>query len=116
MPEQTQTIPLQQRLIGANAHHQAGRLREAELGYRQILAEQPDCADALYLLGLIENHLGRREQAVELILRAAKIVPNNAEIYHNLGLILGSMGRNDDALAALRHAVKLNPRPHQYHY
>ena len=32
--------------------HQAGRLKEAEARYRQVLAEQPGDPDALHFLGL----------------------------------------------------------------
>ena len=41
----------------------------------KFLPNNPIMPEALYLLGLIENQLGRREQAVELIRRAATIVP-----------------------------------------
>ena len=34
-------------------HHQAGRLREAELLYRQILAQQPRHAPTLHYLGVL---------------------------------------------------------------
>ncbi len=39
----------------ALAHHQAGQLREAEALYRQILAAQPQHADAWHLLGLVAH-------------------------------------------------------------
>jgi protein O-GlcNAc transferase len=98
------------------AHHRAGRLREAETAYRQILVEQPNNGEALFLLGLIENQLGRRDKAVELIRRAATIVPGNAEIQRNLGFLLGQMGRFEEALGPLRTAVQLNPQNHLIHY
>jgi tetratricopeptide (TPR) repeat protein len=52
------------------AHHQAGRLPQAEACYRQLLAAQPDHADALQLMGLIAHQMGRHAVAVDLILRA----------------------------------------------
>ena len=51
------TIP--QALQLAVQHHQAGRLAEAELLYRQILAAQPNHADALHLLGVMAQQVGR---------------------------------------------------------
>ncbi len=51
---------VQQRLEIGLAHHRAGRLREAEAIYRQILAEKPDFTDALHLLG----SLGRKSASM----------------------------------------------------
>jgi protein O-GlcNAc transferase len=111
-----QKSPPPPQLAAGIAHHRAGRLREAEVAYRQILAEQSNNAEALFLLGLIESQLGRREQAIELIRRAAIIVPGNPEVQRNLGLLLGQVGRFHEALAPLRAAVQLKPQDHQSHY
>ena len=51
-------------------HHQAGRLQAAEQIYRQILAVEPNQADALHLLGVIAHQVGKHEVAVEYIRRA----------------------------------------------
>ena len=37
----------------AFAHHQQGRLAEAERLYREILAQNPEDANVIYLLGLL---------------------------------------------------------------
>jgi protein O-GlcNAc transferase len=116
VPEPMQKTPPQPQLAAGIAHHRAGRLREAEMAYRQILAEQANNAEALYLLGLIENQLGRRAQAVELVGRAAILMPQNPEIQRNLGLLLGQLGRLDQALPPLRVAIQLSPQSHQAHY
>ena len=42
------------------SHHQAGHLREAEGIYRQILAQRPDHADALHLLGVLAGEAVRK--------------------------------------------------------
>jgi len=52
------------------AHHQAGRLAQAETLYRETLALEPDHADALHLLGVLASQIGRHDVAVELIDRA----------------------------------------------
>ena len=48
-------------------HHQAGRLQAAEQIYRQILQAEPDHADALHLLGMINAQAGHHRIAVEYI-------------------------------------------------
>ena len=43
--------------------HQAGRLDEAENGYRQLLAENPENAEALHLLGILRAQRGDLPEA-----------------------------------------------------
>ena len=54
-------------------HHQAGRLQAAEQIYRQILAVEPNHADAIHLLGVIAHQVGKHEIAVEYIERAIAV-------------------------------------------
>jgi protein O-GlcNAc transferase len=54
-------------------HHQAGRLQAAEQIYRQILAVEPNHADAWHLLGVIASQVGKHEVAVEYIRRAIRV-------------------------------------------
>ena len=49
-------------LTAALAHHQAGRLQEAEHLYRQVVAAVPDCAEAWHLLGAIAYLIMRRRR------------------------------------------------------
>jgi tetratricopeptide (TPR) repeat protein len=61
---------------------------------------------------------GKREQAVDLYLRAIEIDPGFAEAVVNLGILYGQMGERhaDDALRCLRRAVDLNPESARTHY
>jgi protein O-GlcNAc transferase len=90
-------------------HHQAGRLREAEQLYRQILAREPNHTDALHCLGVAADQLGRNDIAVELIRRAIALKPDFPAAHSNLGNALKHGGRLDEAIAACRQAVALNP-------
>jgi hypothetical protein len=44
-------------MLVAVGHHQAGRLAQAEPMYKQVLARDPNNADALHLLVVMENQL-----------------------------------------------------------
>ena len=69
-------------------HHQAGRLAEAEALYRQILAVEPQHADALHLLGVLAHQVGRDDLAVEMIRQAITLAPENPAAHSNLGAVL----------------------------
>jgi predicted O-linked N-acetylglucosamine transferase (SPINDLY family) len=102
-------MTLEQQFESGVSHHQAGRLAEAERFYRQVLAQQPDHADALNLLGVLAGQMGQLDAAVELIRRAVRLKPGFAEAYVNLGVVLKANGRLDEAIAAYRQAIRLDP-------
>ncbi|HSZ57216.1 MAG TPA: tetratricopeptide repeat protein [Tepidisphaeraceae bacterium] len=90
-------------------HHQAGRLREAEALYRQVLARQPRNNHALYLLSLIARQQGHNDAARDLAERAIAIAPSTSEYHLHLGLIL--MARQDYLRAADAFRTTLQLRP-----
>ena len=57
-------------------HHQSGHAAEAEKVYRTILAQHPDCADALRLLGLLCSQSRRNSEAIDLMRHLAGGDPN----------------------------------------
>ena len=75
----------------AVAHHQAGRLQEAEDLYRQVLSVDPEQPDALYLLGVIAHIYGHHKDAVDLVGRAARARPSAAQYHITLGQVLVSL-------------------------
>ena len=103
-------VTVQQAFDLALQHHQAGRLAEAEAVYRQILALQPNHAEALHHLGILAHQLGRNELAIEWIRQAVALNPGNPAAHGNLGEALRALGRLDEAVAAYRCALGINPR------
>lgn len=100
---------LQQSFDLALQYHQAGRLRDAEQLYRQILNQQPLHAGALHYLGVIAHQMGRNDRAVELIRQAIVLNPNWPEAHNNLAVALQANGQLEEAVAACRQAVVLRP-------
>lgn len=93
----------------ALAHHQAGRLAEAERHYRRLIAQNPNHADALHLLGMLASQAGKPQAAFDLISRAAAVNPKNFQYHYGLGNVLLQLNRPGDATASLETAVKLKP-------
>jgi tetratricopeptide (TPR) repeat protein len=90
-------------------HHQAGRLKEAESIYRQILGHDAKNADALHLLGVVAHQCGNYPAAVELIGRSIAIQPVHPSAYTNLGESLRLLGRFPEAKDALLKAIEQHP-------
>src|SRR5687767_8798863 len=92
----------------AVAHHQAGRIAEAEAIYRRVLQQDPRDADALHLLGLLHHQAGRNDVAVEMISKAMTIRPR-AEFLVNLAQAYKGLGRTREALETCQRAVQMGP-------
>lgn len=90
------------------AHHNAGRLAEAEAAYRTVLAARPDYPDALHLMGVIALQVNKPAVAVELISQAIRHFAGNAAYFSNLGSALRRLGRLDEALTISRQGVQID--------
>ena len=106
---QARTQAMQRILRDAVAHHQAGRREQAEAGYRALLREDPDHADALHLLGVLANDDGAFQKGAALIRRALVMMPQFPDGYLNLGNALNGSGDVAGARAAFERAIALRP-------
>lgn len=95
--------------------HEAGRLDEAQTLYRAILAQNPNHAESLHLLGLAIVQQGAAEAGAELIRRAMALAPGNAVHHNSLALAFRSLGRNEDAVLEYRAAAALRPHSGEIH-
>src|SRR5262245_3544951 len=96
-------------LATAVQHHQAGRLHEAEQTYLQILAVDPDHAEAVHLLGVIAIQLGRADVAVEHIRRAIELNGSNHVFHSDLGNAFKAQGMLNEAVDSFCRAIGLKP-------
>jgi len=90
-------------------HHQVGQISAAERLYQRVLAQQPDHADSLHLLGVVAYQSGRAGIAVSLIGQAIARHSKIAAYHANLGLALAACGQLEEALTCYRHALDLQP-------
>jgi protein O-GlcNAc transferase len=104
-------VPETARLYEALEHHRAGRLDAAEGMYREILAREPGCADALHLLGMVLWQRGDANGAAALIREAIRIAPAVPEFRNNLGLVLDSVNLE----ANCRRAIAARPESAEAH-
>ena len=76
-----QTLPLEVALRQAVAHHQAGRLQEAERLYRGILQAQPDHPDANHNLGVLAVQAKQPAAGLPHFKIALESVPNRGQYW-----------------------------------
>ena len=93
----------------AIAHHRAGRLAEAENGYRQVLKVDPMRADAHTNLGAVLFELGRIDEAAASYGRALEISPDCPDTLNNLALMRRRLGQVDGIEEIYRRALAIRP-------
>ena len=96
-------------LENALRHHQAGQLDVAENIYRSILAEEPQHADTLHLLGVLLMGKGEYANAVRLMEQAIGQRADNPHYHFNRGLALYHLGRSEEAIDSWKSTLRLNP-------
>jgi tetratricopeptide (TPR) repeat protein len=109
MVKRSSSSIIQGMLRNAFALHKAGRLSDAERGYRQILEIDAHHADSLHLLGMIEYQAGHLEAAISLICQAIRQNNKEASYYSNLGTVYHALGRLEEAAGCYQQAVILQP-------
>jgi len=93
----------------ARQYDQAGRMAEAEALYRQVLAQEPNRAEAHFNLGEILGRLGKTDQSIACYERAIQFKADFREAHYNLGNALKEAGRLDEAIAAFGRAIRVLP-------
>ncbi len=91
------------------AHHQAGRLAEAERLYTSVLATRPDHFDGRHLLGVVYYQRGKHAEAVRQFDIALRRDRNNIHALNNRGSALKELDRLDEALASYDRALAVKP-------
>jgi tetratricopeptide (TPR) repeat protein len=109
-PPSSGPATLAQNQFGAAVReHQSGRLESAARIYQSILAQDPNHADALHLLGAVALRWGQPQRAVELIGRAIAVNPRVADYHSNRAEAYRALGQVDQAFASGQAALRLQP-------
>jgi tetratricopeptide (TPR) repeat protein len=108
------TIP--EAMTLAVAYHQQGALQQAEQIYRQVLAADPNQADAIQLLGVIAAQVNRRDLAIDYFNQALRLRPAFPEAHFNLGVALLQQGSAEGAIASFRQAIDYKPDYAEAHH
>jgi predicted TPR repeat methyltransferase len=89
--------------------HQAGRLMEAEDGYRRVLRERPSHSYALYSLSLLQFHRGEIEKALQSAQAALADGAGSGRMWNTLGSMFVAARRPGEARDAYRRATEVEP-------
>ena len=77
--------------------------------YRQVLQFDPAHPDALHLLGVLAQQVGKHAAALSFVREAIKVRNDVAKYYLSLGEAYRGLGDNTEAIAAYKQAARLSP-------
>jgi tetratricopeptide (TPR) repeat protein len=100
------------RLMIAELYLIKGRVEDAKIQWETILKKEPNVIAALNNLSVILSRETppKLSLAIELIDRANRINPLNAEICDTYGEVYMNAGRPMDAIAKLEEAIRIDPK------
>jgi tetratricopeptide (TPR) repeat protein len=108
--------PERKMLALAAEHQKAGRLKEAEEMYAQILRSNPTNVDALRLSGHAAMRSGQIYKAERLFRRAVSNAPDFVLLHIDLGNTLKEQNRLSEAIEQFKEAIELEPGNVHAHY
>ena len=107
-------------LSDGETHFDAGRLAEAEAGFRRVVAiageGTPARGEAHAWLGRLAAVRGDLHEALDCYRVACEHQPDEPEIRDERGFILNRLGRYDEAASELREAIRLDPGSPSAHF
>ncbi len=109
-------MTVKEALHAAAQHHQAGRFREAEHIYRQILQVAPTHKETWHRLGILTYQTGRLEEAATILEKTAHLAGNHFMVLNDWGAVLRALRRHNDAIACYNRAIQSNPSYPVAHY
>ncbi len=103
-------VAKQKALAEGNEHFAQKRYSDAVVHYRKALQHDPGFAEARYKLAQAYDRAGDPLNAAKEYVRAADLMPGDAEAQVRAGVFLIAGGAFDDAKSRALKALELNPR------
>jgi Flp pilus assembly protein TadD len=77
--------------------------------FENVLAMNPDQADALFNMGMVRYGSQEYQIAEDCFRRALEVCPEDAETWNNRGVCLHQMGRQAEAKVCFERALQIDP-------
>ncbi|CAJ0948651.1 unnamed protein product, partial [Mesorhabditis belari] len=92
-----------------NIHFHRNDLNKAIISYKEALANDSTCVQALYNLGLVQRQLGNVEQALECFFKLHNMLLNNVQVLCQLAAIYETLEDTAQAIELYSQANSLAP-------
>ncbi len=100
---------LADKLKDAERSFNSGHLQESENICNDLLKEDQNHSEALYILGAIAHRQGCCDKAVSYFNRAIGVNSSNSRYYLGLGIVQNQQGKFEAAIRSFKKSLKINP-------
>lgn len=107
--ERPRELTTEEALMVAIDRQKAGDLEVAAKVYQRVLEIVPDHPVALHFSGVLDQQIGRYDEAVAKIEKSLALAPDEPNWYSNYAIALKSCGRLEEARLACEKAIALKP-------
>jgi tetratricopeptide (TPR) repeat protein len=106
---ETPVAPEAQRAFdAAKAHLKAGRMADAERGFRDVATRWPELGGAHANLGLMLRNAGKHDESIAALEQAVKVSPKQPAFHNQLGISYRHKGQFQKARNAYEQALALD--------
>jgi len=103
------TQQMEMQMNFAKAHEREGNYLKAETALREILAQNPNQANAKHRLGVTLVRSGKSDEGISYLEEAVQAMPHNLEARNDLGYSYMMRGDLDAAESLFREALEISP-------
>jgi tetratricopeptide (TPR) repeat protein len=103
------------KLEKAMEDHKQGLWEKADNAYNDIIQEEPDNSDVMYLLATSKMSQNKLQESLELINKCIELNEKAPAFFQLKGSLLARMGQTKEALEAINSALDENPNLYQSH-
>lgn len=89
--------------------HQKGKLDRARRGYKRVLKDAPNHADAIHLLGVVDLQRDNPARAKNFIQKALTINPDIGPAHYNLARCHKALDELDECIESVERALEFMP-------
>ena len=105
-----------QNLSFAISRHQTGDIATAIRVYTELLSQDQQNAQILYLLGTACFQSGLNDEALKYLQESIQLNPNNPYAFNNIGVLLKDCHRLQESLDSFEKALRLKPNYSEAYY
>ena len=87
-----------------------GLYDQAEAELRCVCERDPEHGPAHFYRGEALNRLGRPDQALQILERAARLQPHNYKVFYTMGILFDRKNLREEATAMYRKAKDIQQR------
>ncbi|MFL6469073.1 MAG: tetratricopeptide repeat protein [Pyrinomonadaceae bacterium] len=96
-------------ILAADAYVKLGKTQQAETALLKVLDSKPESREVYLSLSEIYRQQSRFTDAIEILRRGIRLLPNDGGLYSDISWFYSLAGRNEEAIQAAQAGIRFQP-------